>query len=344
MAASAAQSKNWMFTINNPTDADRPLEWDTKYIVFQLERGESGTPHFQGYVIFLTNKRLSALKKLHSTAHWEARRGSHEQAVHYVTKPHPGCTCEHCKDNPERLEGPWTSGLPPEQGKRNDLLLVKEKIQRGAKIETLYDDHFHSMILYKKAFMEYRSSIQKPRTTKTQVCLHWGPPGVGKSTRVKNAIPSDSYWKDSANKWFDDYDFEEHVVFDEFDGNWFPYSFAKRLFDFTPVRVEFKGRSSRFTSSFIHLITNRDPTSWYEPSKHPYMEIHRRIEICYLYSSVVGEEPTVFWDHLATPPICPHPECPELQRYRKLHPDQEINPVTHISTPAGTWQVLSDDH
>ena len=213
MAASAAQSKNWMFTINNPTDADRPLEWDTKYIVFQLERGESGTPHFQGYVIFLTNKRLSALKKLHSTAHWEARRGSHEQAVHYVTKPHPGCTCEHCKDNPERLEGPWTSGLPPEQGKRNDLLLVKEKIQRGAKIETLYDDHFHSMILYKKAFMEYRSSIQKPRTTKTQVCLHWGPPGVGKSTRVKNAIPSDSYWKDSANKWFDDYDFEEHVVF-----------------------------------------------------------------------------------------------------------------------------------
>ena len=53
--------------------------------------------------------------------------------------------------------------------------------------------------------------------------------------------------------------------------------------------------------------------------------------------------PTVFWDHLATPPICPHPDCPEVRRYQKLHPDQGIHPITHISTPAGTWRTVSDD-
>ena len=69
------QSCNWVFTINNPTWEDDPLKWSgVKYLVFQKERGESGTDHFQGYVQFRSNKRLSALKALHKEAHWEVRQ------------------------------------------------------------------------------------------------------------------------------------------------------------------------------------------------------------------------------------------------------------------------------
>ena len=37
-------ARGWMFTINNPTVEEKPLEWPgVKYIVFQKERGEEGT-------------------------------------------------------------------------------------------------------------------------------------------------------------------------------------------------------------------------------------------------------------------------------------------------------------
>ena len=46
MAASAAQSKNWMFTINNPTDADRPLEASKIPKTSSGSRNQSCYSHF----------------------------------------------------------------------------------------------------------------------------------------------------------------------------------------------------------------------------------------------------------------------------------------------------------
>jgi len=170
------------------------------------------------------------------------------------------------------------------------------------------------MIHWKKGLVEYLSDKQEPRSEKTQVSLHWGPPGVGKSSHLQKILPSNTYWKDASTKWFDGYEFQEHVVFDEFNGGWFPYSTVKRLFDFSPMRVEVKGGSVVFNSKFIHLTTNEDPESWYP--NYPYMELHRRIEICYQYTQV-GVTPTVVWDHLADPPTCPFKdECPVLKLFK----------------------------
>lgn len=57
-----ATAKNWTFTLNNPTAPERAALYkladhpDINYIVFQLEEGEAGTPHYQGmcdYVFML---------------------------------------------------------------------------------------------------------------------------------------------------------------------------------------------------------------------------------------------------------------------------------------------------
>lgn len=53
----------------------------------QLEKGENGTPHFQGWVIFKSNQSLAAVKKLHGTAHWEMMRGSRDASIKYCSKP-----------------------------------------------------------------------------------------------------------------------------------------------------------------------------------------------------------------------------------------------------------------
>lgn len=88
------KSKYWCFTLNNPVigvDADSisrlVAEGIAAYVVIGHERGEGGTPHFQGYVEFVNRKRLTQAKLLIGTrAHLERRRGTAEEARAYCIK------------------------------------------------------------------------------------------------------------------------------------------------------------------------------------------------------------------------------------------------------------------
>ncbi len=81
----------WCFTYNNyPEHLDEfrhALEQQSKLFIFQEERGESGTPHLQGYVEFKSRQRLATLKnKFCTTLHWEVAHGTREQNITYCSK------------------------------------------------------------------------------------------------------------------------------------------------------------------------------------------------------------------------------------------------------------------
>lgn len=91
------QSKRWCFTIF--CEDNDELEFRFQFNAFascdwgiygqcQLERAPSTNKmHVQGFVVFKTNKRLSAVKReFHPTAHWEIMKGSIEQNVAYTSK------------------------------------------------------------------------------------------------------------------------------------------------------------------------------------------------------------------------------------------------------------------
>lgn len=89
MFNNSARSRRWVFTLNNPSLDDLATlnGWPYRYMVWQKERGESGTPHYQGFVIFHQAKSLSVLKtKMHDRAHWEMMRGTLEQNIKYCSK------------------------------------------------------------------------------------------------------------------------------------------------------------------------------------------------------------------------------------------------------------------
>lgn len=277
--AAESRSRSWLFTLNNPSgDSDNPqifLE-GCSYAIYQLERGDSGTNHYQGYVEFKNVKRFSALKKINPRCHWEPRQGSHQQAVDY------------CSKEDTRVEGPWTIGeAPVGRGKRTDLLAIKAKIDGGATIKQLWQEDFGACLHYEKAFRSYQLSVIKPRDHKTVVTVLWGPTGVGKSRRLKQAYP-EAFWKNKS-KWWDGYCQEEHVVLDDFYG-WIKFDEMLRLLDRYPLLVETKGGTTHFTSRFIHITSNKHPSSWYKRG-HYYDALFRRFD--YIVNVHTAEEDIV---------------------------------------------------
>lgn len=85
-------AKRWVFTLNNYTEEEenhlRTLEDENvRYLVAGRERGESGTPHLQGFVVLNTRKRIGQLKQLlGNRIHFESARGTNQQAAEYCKK------------------------------------------------------------------------------------------------------------------------------------------------------------------------------------------------------------------------------------------------------------------
>ena len=160
MSAKTMQGCNWVFTLNNPQPEENPSFWPSRYVVYQLERGEEGTPHYQGYIVFYSNKTLAAVKKINPRAHWDLRRGTHDEARAYCTK------------EDTRIQPYVEKGVPPiTRGKRTDLLYVKQLLDDGATESEICrdEDALGTVARYPKLIGMYRMATQKHQIGRAHV-------------------------------------------------------------------------------------------------------------------------------------------------------------------------------
>ena len=131
------QTRTWCFTLNHPERLAPPVvsllppPECVKYLVYQHEVGESGTPHIQGYVEFHDKIRMGGIKKLGPAwhaMHLEPRRSTAAKAVHYCSKPMKDCKCEQCEQ--ARL-------LPPPTGWETFGIPIQNGV--GAQYQSAYD-------------------------------------------------------------------------------------------------------------------------------------------------------------------------------------------------------------
>ena len=261
-----SQAKNWTFTVNNYVglcDFEVPEASFVSYAIYQEEVGESGTPHLQGYLMCDRRVRLTQLQAIPCLegAHFEVARGSLADNVAYCSKVDTA------------VGGPYEYGVPPAgQGSRSDLLAVKRTIDEGVDVAGLYEQHFAHMIRYGRSLLTYKKLRSSPRTEKPFVFFFCGTAGSGK-TRTAYALAQmlGSVYFVPATKgsglYFDDYDQQTSVIFDEFDGHRCSPTFLNQLLDRYPFEVPVHGAGGRqFNSPFVFIISNYHPKYWWKRS------------------------------------------------------------------------------
>jgi len=82
------RARAWCFTMNNPPGAE-PFAFDAtkmKFLIYQLENAPTtGTPHFQGYLVWKNPQTRLKCREL-CAAHWSVAMGTAQHNITYCSK------------------------------------------------------------------------------------------------------------------------------------------------------------------------------------------------------------------------------------------------------------------
>lgn len=271
--AAGGRHYNWSFTIlKHPRlwyaefkENDMPIH--CTYIVYQMEESPTTSrEHIQGYIEFSNKKSLNQVKQaLESThAHLEAARGTPHQNRAYCTK------------DETRVRGfdPVERGHIKEQGKRSDLEEVANAIADGQPLDEVAVKHGATYIKYHAGFRALHAAANKPKMRPAPLVyyLH-GDPGCGKS-RVAFDLATELgdgaapfVACDLKECWFDGYNGEPVIIFDDFAGN-FEQRKLLNILDFYPVRAPIKGGFVPVNCSKFIFTSNFPPGDIYTGHHH----------------------------------------------------------------------------
>lgn len=295
MAATKGISKSdnpkklWCFTCNNPaisaTELLETLRDLCTYIVIGNEVGETGTPHFQGYLELKVKKRFNTLKNAFpSTAvpHLEAKiaNSTRFQAAEYCRKE--GNFVEH---------GTAPKAAKSHNGSSKNLELVLSRVGNGEKISKVASEHPATWARNYRAIDVYQSmQMEIPNWRDMEVHLYYGKTGTGKTFSCFDKYPD--LFKKPIGKglWFDGYEFEKTVLIDEFTGQ-YPLSDMLQIMDHYPVQVEKKGSHVKLACNLVLLTTNRHPSKYYVNEKSGIPWEHREEEKLAFFRRITK----VFW-------------------------------------------------
>lgn len=134
-------------------------------------------------------------------------------------------------------------------------------------------------------------STRPPFRNDIVVKVYYGPPGTGKTTRAiqeAEATGEPYYIKNSRTKWWDGYQGELNVIFDEFSGDSIDVDYCKRWWDKFPCLVEVKGGTVVLRATRIWITSNIHPDFWFRQVDEVHrLAIKRRISVIELMDNVV---------------------------------------------------------
>lgn len=259
---SSVRNRNWIVTSFDENQFKFYENEAISYEIYQIETcPKSGRLHKQGYIELTEAKPLSWIRKLDTKAHWEPRKGTQNDAIKY------------CSKEESRKEGPFEMGTKKSQGKRNDLIEIKEKIDTKVPLRQIAEEHFGDYIRYHKGIERYIELTMEHRTDAPKVFWRWGLAGCGKTRYCVETHPN-HYIKDST-QWWNGYNQQEAIIIDDFDGKW-PYRDLLRLLDRYQYQGQTKGGYVKINSPYIYITCEFPPNHYW--SGNELDQVTRRLE------------------------------------------------------------------
>lgn len=153
------------------------------------------------------------------------------------------------------------------------MLEIQQKVKDGQLLSNITDAHFGTMMRLGKSIREYKRQNTRPRNFKSIVVLFVGPAGTGKSTFAKMlASYLGSVYKapqpKNSGAYYDDYDGQDVLFLDEFDGNRMKPTDFNELCDRHEVVLPVHGGAGhQMISKFIFICSNYAPRFWWKNRK-----------------------------------------------------------------------------
>jgi len=238
------RSRGWCITLNNYTEEDigrlDELSTISMYLCYGKEVAPStGTPHLQGYIYFENAKSFATLLKL-------LPKGSHIE----VAKGNALENKAYCEKDGDFYE----FGTIPAQGKRNDIILIKQQIVEGKGMRDIIESATsYQSLKTAELLLKYK---ERTRDWKPSVVWLYGASGCGK-TKTAYAVLKNPYRKSNGTgKWWDGYDAHEDVIIDDIkDTSREMYERLLEQLDRYACQVETKGATRQFLAKRI-IVTS----------------------------------------------------------------------------------------
>lgn len=252
-------NKRWTFTLNNP-GVTRPVWDNTKmdYLVYQLEQGEQGTQHLQGYVRFNSRKRLATALNILKLpgAHLEQAKGTEEQNRAY-------CTKEDTRIEQASEFGTFDASQGT-QGLRTDLKKATEMIKSGSTLRDIATEMPETFVKYSKGLRELKEILLVPPASRDiEVRIIWGPTGTGKTHYVMSNYEDVFVVSPGRSPW-DGYNGQSVLLFDEFDDAMWPINDMLKYLDKWRYECSARYYNKAAMWSTVFIVSNTDPARWYQ--------------------------------------------------------------------------------
>lgn len=251
------------------------------YVIFSLEKAETGQYHLQGYTCFATPVVFTRfcknmLEALGKAPHVKARWSTHSKARDY------------CRKEDTHVSGPYVAGddtdIPEEGGSRSDISRFCKRILEHEPMTTLVADDPVTYVRNMRGLEALRYKTIVAYLGERTVIWYYGDPDAGK-TRLANEYDSELYRVFQFGKtaqWFEGYDGERTILIDNLvddDCNW---TMLMQVLDRYKERMPVKTASVVAGWSTVLITSTSDPMQFAAQfSKRKPWELGRRISQIY---------------------------------------------------------------